>query len=115
MTGACTQGLPQFQSLFGRKRRRNYSCCPVERDLSGGSDSGEGIFWPHQFMQGGHMTQAIEARPLWQPNPQTVGETRMAMFMQATGHGRYADLWQWSVDQPEMFWSTLWNFCGAIG
>ena len=61
------------------------------------------------------MTQAIEARPLWQPNPQTVGETRMAMFMQATGHGRYADLWQWSVDQPEMFWSTLWNFCGAIG
>jgi acetoacetyl-CoA synthetase len=61
------------------------------------------------------MTQAIEAKPLWQPNPQTVGETRMAMFMQATGHGRYADLWQWSVDQPEIFWSTLWDFCGAIG
>ncbi|MFN4327220.1 MAG: acetoacetate--CoA ligase [Azonexus sp.] len=61
------------------------------------------------------MTYAIEAQPLWQPNPNTVGDTRMAMFMQATGHGRYADLWQWSIDQPEAFWSRLWDFCGALG
>jgi acetoacetyl-CoA synthetase len=59
------------------------------------------------------MTYAIEAKPLWQPNPNTVGDTRMAMFMQAMGHGRYADLWQWSIDQPEAFWSKLWDFCGA--
>jgi len=61
------------------------------------------------------MTYAIEAKPLWQPNPNTVGDTRMAMFMQAMGHGRYADLWQWSIDQPEAFWSSLWDFCGVIG
>ncbi|MDE1546625.1 acetoacetate--CoA ligase [Dechloromonas agitata] len=61
------------------------------------------------------MTYAIEAQPLWQPNPNTVGDTRMAMFMQAMGHGRYADLWQWSIDQPEAFWSRLWDFCGAVG
>jgi acetoacetyl-CoA synthetase len=61
------------------------------------------------------MTYASEAQPLWKPNPNTVGDTRMAVFMQATGHGRYADLWQWSVDQPEAFWSTLWDFCGAVG
>ena len=61
------------------------------------------------------MTYAIEAQPLWQPNPNTVGDTRMAMFMQAMGHGRYADLWQWSIDQPETFWSRLWDFCGAVG
>ena len=61
------------------------------------------------------MTYAIEAQPLWQPNPLTVGDTCMAAFMQATGHGRYADLWQWSVDQPEAFWSTIWDFCGAVG
>ena len=61
------------------------------------------------------MTYAIEAKPLWQPNPNTVGDTRMAMFMQAMGHGRYADLWQWSIDQPETFWSKLWDFCGAVG
>lgn len=60
------------------------------------------------------MTHAIEAKPLWQPNPNTVGDTRMAMFMQAMGHGRYADLWQWSIDQPEVFWPNR-DFCGAVG
>ena len=61
------------------------------------------------------MTYVIDNTPLWRPDPATVGETRMAMFMQATGHGRYGDLWQWSVDRPEAFWPTLWNFCGAVG
>jgi len=61
------------------------------------------------------MTYAIDSTPLWQPNPATVGETRMAQFMQAMGHGRYADLWQWSVDQPEDFWTNIWRFCGAVG
>jgi acetoacetyl-CoA synthetase len=61
------------------------------------------------------MTYAIDSVPLWKPNPATVGDTRMAIFMQATGHGRYADLWQWSVDQPALFWSKLWDFCGAVG
>ena len=61
------------------------------------------------------MTETVAAKPLWQPNPATVGDTRMAQLMQATGHGSYADLWQWSVDQPETFWSTIWRFCGAVG
>ncbi len=61
------------------------------------------------------MTYAIDAAPLWQPNPQSVGATRMAQLMQTTGHRGYADLWQWSVDQPEAFWSLLWDFCGAVG
>ncbi len=61
------------------------------------------------------MTYAIDAAPLWRPDPQTVGATRMGQLMQATGHTRYGDLWQWSVDQPEAFWSLLWDFCGAVG
>ncbi|MDP3537984.1 MAG: acetoacetate--CoA ligase [Azonexus sp.] len=61
------------------------------------------------------MTYAIDSTPLWKPNPATIGDTRMAQFMQAMGHGRYADLWQWSIDQPEAFWSQVWNFCGAVG
>jgi acetoacetyl-CoA synthetase len=61
------------------------------------------------------MTYAIDHQPLWQPNPRTVGETRMAALMQATAHATYADLWQWSVDQPAAFWSTVWDFCGAVG
>ncbi len=61
------------------------------------------------------MTYAIAEHPLWKPNPNTVGDTGMAVFMQANGFGRYADLWQWSVDQPEAFWAKLWDFCGAVG
>ncbi len=61
------------------------------------------------------MTYAIEAKPLWTPNPATVGATGMAQFMHATGHAAYAELWQWSVDQPEAFWSKIWDFCGAVG
>ena len=61
------------------------------------------------------MTYAIDPVPLWTPNLATVGDTRMAMFMQANGHGRYGDLWQWSVDRPQDFWPLIWEACGAIG
>ncbi len=61
------------------------------------------------------MTYAIDSTPLWKPNPATVGDTRMAQFMQAMGRAPYAELWQWSVDQPAEFWSQVWRFCGAIG
>ncbi len=61
------------------------------------------------------MSYAIDATPLWVPNPATVGETRMAQFMPQMGHYRYADLWQWSVDQPADFWSEIWDFCDAVG
>jgi len=28
---------------------------------------------------------------------------------------RYSDLWNWSIAQPEQFWSLLWSFCNVIG
>lgn len=61
------------------------------------------------------MSYASDATPLWTPNPATVGDTRMAQFMQATGHGRYGELWQWSVDAPDAFWTEVWRFCGVLG
>jgi acetoacetyl-CoA synthetase len=61
------------------------------------------------------MTYAIDNTPLWKPNPATVGDTRMAQFIQAMGHGSYADTWRWSVEQPEQFWPQVWRFCGAVG
>ena len=61
------------------------------------------------------MTYAIDPQPLWTPNPATVGQTRMAQLIKAKGKANYAELWQWSVDQPEEFWSELWDFCGAVG
>ena len=61
------------------------------------------------------MTYAIDPTALWKPNPATVGDTRMAQFIQAMGQGGWQETWQWSVDQPEAFWSQVWDFCGAVG
>ena len=61
------------------------------------------------------MTYTIDPIPLWTPNPATVGQTRMAQLIAAKGKANYAELWQWSVDEPEAFWSELWDFCGAVG
>ena len=61
------------------------------------------------------MTYEIAETPLWRPNPATVGDTRMAQYLQAMGRGDYAATWQWSVEQPADFWSSVWDFCGAIG
>ncbi len=61
------------------------------------------------------MSYAIDDNPLWRPNPQTVGETRMAAFIQAMGRGDYAATWQWSVDEPAAFWNALWDFAAVHG
>jgi acetoacetyl-CoA synthetase len=61
------------------------------------------------------MTCEIDTSPLWTPNPAIVGQTRMAQLIRAKGRADYAGLWQWSVDEPDAFWSELWDFCGAVG
>ena len=61
------------------------------------------------------MTYELDPNPLWTPNPATVGQTRMAQLIAAKGKANFVELWQWSVDEPEAFWSELWDFCGAVG
>jgi acetoacetyl-CoA synthetase len=61
------------------------------------------------------MTYTIDNHPLWAPSAERIESSRMAALMQETGHATYADLWQWSVDQPEAFWSKVWDFCGVVG
>lgn len=45
------------------------------------------------------------------------GKTILADFMRELGHSKldYNDFWRWSVDNPEKFWDSLWNFAGIIG
>lgn len=58
---------------------------------------------------------------LWQPRPATAATTAMEAF---TARARaasglplpdYAALHSWSVDMPEVFWRTVWAFCGVLG
>lgn len=58
---------------------------------------------------------------LWQPTQDQVQATAMYQFMQAmnTKHGlalqTYLDLWQWSVDDLELFWTEIWDYFEVIG
>ncbi|MEQ8587793.1 MAG: acetoacetate--CoA ligase [Thalassobaculaceae bacterium] len=65
------------------------------------------------------MTDAVTK--LWEPSPERAAATQIAAFMETVNaeHGAgasdYDSLWQWSVDNPEAFWSALWDFGGVIG
>ena len=60
-------------------------------------------------------------QPLWRPGAERVAATRVAAFMAQSGlraaqeFGNYAELWRWSVEHPEDFWSSVWDFCGVAG
>src|SRR5690625_948744 len=58
---------------------------------------------------------------LWEPSPEQIHATAMYQFMQDMNakHQRsmssYLDLWNWSVDELEMFWTEIWDYFDIIG
>ncbi|GGO85238.1 acetoacetyl-CoA synthetase [Marinobacterium nitratireducens] len=56
---------------------------------------------------------------LWQPGAERVERSNLQRFMQLAGEraGRpfvdYDDFYRWSVEQPEAFWSLMWDFGGV--
>ncbi|MCX2781167.1 acetoacetate--CoA ligase [Microbulbifer thermotolerans] len=59
-------------------------------------------------------------QPLWRPTEQAIAATQMDQFRRRTNerHGLsladYSELYRWSVDKREAFWSDLWDFAGVI-
>jgi acetoacetyl-CoA synthetase len=59
--------------------------------------------------------------PLWTPSPQRVADANLTHFIRAAGQSwkrklaTYADLHRWSIDFPEEFWVSVWDFCGIDG
>jgi len=57
---------------------------------------------------------------LWQPSPQRIEAANLTRFMarvradQGTDVFDFASLYQWSIDFPEAFWSTFWDFSSVI-
>jgi acetoacetyl-CoA synthetase len=56
---------------------------------------------------------------LWEPSPELVERSRLSEFMRWLERERglsfagYQELWQWSVDDLEGFWSAVWEFFGV--
>jgi acetoacetyl-CoA synthetase len=53
--------------------------------------------------------------PLWEPPAELVERAVMTRYMRERGFERYADLWQWSVDDIDGFWASIWDFFGVDG
>ena len=62
------------------------------------------------------MTVIAEGALLWQPSPERIKNARLTAYMAwlEKNHGLkfdgYNALWQWSIDEVEAFWASLWDF-----
>ena len=58
----------------------------------------------------------VTPRELWSPPADARQTTRMGRYLTWLQAGRgltfddYAAAWQWSVDEPGAFWSSIWEF-----
>ncbi|MGH1377909.1 MAG: acetoacetate--CoA ligase [Alphaproteobacteria bacterium] len=58
---------------------------------------------------------------IWSPSEHHINTSVLSDFMlvvkDRTGNDfkNYDDLWQWSVEDKEVFWDIVWDFCGVIG
>jgi acetoacetyl-CoA synthetase len=56
------------------------------------------------------MTQADQPELLWTPSEERIEQSALTAYARAVGHeGDYGDLWQWSVDDLEGFWASIWE------
>jgi acetoacetyl-CoA synthetase len=69
------------------------------------------------FMQS--PAEIVEGQVLWTPTAEQAASTRLAAYLRWLASERglrfddYASLWQWSVDDVEAFWQTVWDFFGV--
>ena len=53
---------------------------------------------------------------LWQPGAERIASANLTAFAARAGlPPEYPALHRWSIEQPEKFWSLVWDFCGVIG
>jgi acetoacetyl-CoA synthetase len=57
--------------------------------------------------------------PIWTPSPQAVASSHLVAYerwlaeTRGLRFGGYAELWEWSVDELEAFWESLWEYFGV--
>ena len=57
---------------------------------------------------------------LWQPGERAIEEAQITQFARQVIRKRrlelnsYPDFYRWSVEQPEQFWSDVWDICGVV-
>ncbi len=63
----------------------------------------------------------IMTTPIWSPAKERIEKAQSTAFIKqvnqkyATQLNDFHDLYDWSVENDQLFWSELWNFCQVIG
>lgn len=63
----------------------------------------------------------MSAKLLWSPSDEQIASANIAGFigevnrLYGTSIADFGDLYQWSIDAPEDFWSSMWDYAGLIG
>ena len=52
-------------------------------------------------------------RPLWTPEPARIAASNLQRFMAPLGLNSFDEAVRFSVDQPDAFWSAVWDFCAV--
>ncbi|GII00959.1 acetoacetate--CoA ligase [Planobispora takensis] len=57
-----------------------------------------------------------EGTRLWEPTPEIVRDAKVTRYMEWLGRPvDYQALWQWSVDAPAEFWTSVWDYFEVAG
>ena len=51
-------------------------------------------------------------KPIWTPSAERVGHSNLQRFMQQVGQTDFKRLYGWSIECPDEFWRTVWEFVG---
>ncbi len=57
---------------------------------------------------------------LWEPSERAIEEAQLTQFARQVVRKRrlelnsYPEFYRWSVDNPEEFWSDVWDYCGVV-
>ena len=57
-------------------------------------------------------------KPLWQPSENKKNNSILedfSKFINFDSGKNFKDLWEWSVSEPEIFWSKFWDYSKIIG
>jgi len=58
--------------------------------------------------------------PIWSPSEQAIEQAQITQFARHVVRkyrlelNSYPEFYQWTVDNPEQFWSEVWDWCGVI-
>lgn len=66
--------------------------------------------------------EGIMGEKLWEPDQQRIGQANVTAYMGwleenniFSSHQNWHELYEWSINYPDKFWESLWDYCKVLG